>query len=191
MGAYSPLTLTQEQYETIIKTVREGSSFFPPREWLANILICEANLGIRVGDILKLTPSSFILDGGRWRLNIVEEKTGKERKFTVPLILKQHLDIYCLKRRVHPRGKIFPMQRDTVYKALRKVIKYLGYQNISTHSFRRYFATNIYNNNGKDIFLVKYILQHSNILTTQKYIGISPQRVEEALVANVNLVSGY
>lgn len=188
MGAYSPLTLSQEQYETIIKTVREGSDCFPPREWLANILICEANLGIRVGDILKLTPSSFVLDGERWRLNIIEEKTKKERKFTVPLVLKQHLDIYCLKRRIGPRGKIFPMQRDTVYKALRKVIKYLGYQNISTHSFRRYFATNIYNNNGKDIFLVKYILQHSNILTTQKYIGISPQRVEEALVANVNLV---
>lgn len=29
MGAYSPLTLSQEQYENIIKTVREGSDCFP------------------------------------------------------------------------------------------------------------------------------------------------------------------
>ena len=96
MGSYSPVALTKEQYETIIKTIRDGSSFFRPNERLANILICEANLGIRIGDILKLTPSSFVLDGGRWRLDIVEEKTGKKRKFTVPLLLKQHLDIYCL-----------------------------------------------------------------------------------------------
>ena len=50
-------------------------------------------LNKKVGDILKLTPSSFVLDGGRWRLDIVEEKTGKKRKFTVPLLLKQHLVI--------------------------------------------------------------------------------------------------
>lgn len=191
MGAYSPVTLTKEQYETIIKVIRDGSSFFRPNERLANILICEANLGIRIGDILKLTPSSFVLDGGRWRLDIVEEKTGKKRKFTVPLLLKQHLDIYCLKRGILPNERIFPIKRRAVYNVLEKVTNYLGYKNISTHSFRRFFATNIYESSGKDILIVQEILQHSSPICTRKYIGISPQRIEDALVANVNLVSGY
>lgn len=188
MGSYSPVALTKEQYETIIKTIRNGSSFFKPNERLANILICEANLGIRVGDILKLTPSSFVFDGGRWRLDIVEEKTGKKRKFTVPLTLKQHLDIYCLKNKILPNDRIFPISRRAVYNVLEKVTEYLGYKKISTHSFRRFFATNIYKSSGNDILIVQEILQHSNAMCTQKYIGISREKVEKALVSNVNLV---
>lgn len=188
MGSYSPVALTKEQYETIIKTIRSGSSFFRPNERLANILICEANLGIRVGDILKLTPASFVFDGGRWRLDIVEEKTGKKRKFTVPLLLKQHLDIYCLKKKVLPNERIFPINRRAVYSVLKKVTNYLGYKNISTHSFRRFFATNIYESSGNDILIVQEILQHSSPMCTRKYIGISRERVEEALISNVNIV---
>lgn len=158
MGAYSPVALTKEQYETIIKTIRDGSSFFRPNERLANILICEANLGIRIGDILKLTPSSFVLDGGRWRLDIVEEKTGKKRKFTVPLLLKQHLDIYCLKRKILPNKRIFPINQRAVYNVLEKVTKYLGYKNVSTHFFRRFFATNIYESSGSPATLLHNIV---------------------------------
>lgn len=188
MGAYATVALTKEQYETIIKTIRNGSSFFRPNERLANILICEANLGIRVGDILKLTPSSFVFDGGRWRLDIVEEKSGKKRKFTVPLMLKQYLEIYCLKNRIQPNERIFNISKRGVYNVLEKVVEYLGYKNVSTHSFRKFFATNIYNSSGKDLLVVQEVLQHSNPSNTRRYIGISREKVEEALVSNVNLV---
>ena len=104
MGAYSPVTLTKEQYETIIKVIRDGSSFFRPNERLANILICEANLGIRIGDILKLTPSSFVLDGGRWRLDIVEEKTGKKNEIKLNKAVKMAFDTFF----IDPYGDVMP-----------------------------------------------------------------------------------
>ena len=97
----------------------------------------------------------------------------------------------CLKRGILPNERIFPIKRRAVYNVLEKVTNYLGYKNISTHSFRRFFATNIYESSGKDILIVQEILQHSSPICTRKYIGISPQRIEDALVANVNLVSGY
>ena len=39
-------------------------------------------------------------------------------------------------------------------------------------------ASSIYNNNGKDIALVQRLLQHSSPATTQRYIGIEPERIE-------------
>ena len=47
----------------------------------------------------------------------------------------------------------------------------LGYQGISTHSFRKWYATEIYKNNGYDIALVQRLLRRSNAAVTQRYIG--------------------
>ncbi|MDD4805136.1 MAG: tyrosine-type recombinase/integrase, partial [Candidatus Pacebacteria bacterium] len=56
------------------------------------------------------------------------------------------------------------------------------------HSFRKYFATNIYLNNNYNIELVRKILQHSSAAVTQKYIGIQQKDIELALQNNVRLV---
>jgi site-specific recombinase XerD len=37
--------------------------------------------------------------------------------------------------------------------------------------------------NGYDIALVQRLLQHSSSATTQRYIGIEPQRIEKAIEA--------
>jgi len=58
-------------------------------------LIVEANMGLRISDILKLKLSDIVKDGDRHRLNIREQKTKKERFFTVLTEAYQHLKIYC------------------------------------------------------------------------------------------------
>lgn len=70
------------------------------------------------------------------------------------------------------------------------VCDYLGLadQNIGTHSFRKYFATTIYKDNGYDIALVQRLLQHSSAAITQRYIGIEPQRIEEAIQNHAQLL---
>lgn len=75
-----------------------------------------------------------------------------------------------------------------VLKQLRKVCDYCEYEGISTHSFRKFFATQIYLNNGHDIMLVKRLLQYSSAATTERYIGISSKKVEEALQNHVKLI---
>ena len=62
-------------------------------------------------------------------------------------------------------------------KNLHIVCDYLGCEGISTHSFRKWYATEIYNANGFDIALVQRLLQHSSAATTQRYIGIEPQKL--------------
>ena len=57
----------------------------------------------------------------------------------------------------------------------------IKYEGISTHSFRKWYATEIYKSSGYDIALVQRLLQHSSAATTQRYIGIEPQRIEQAI----------
>jgi integrase len=68
---------------------------------------------------------------------------------------------------------------------LKKVCDKLGYTNISTHSFRKWYATDIYNSSGHDIILVQQLLQHSSPMTTRRYIGISEEKVEQAIANHV------
>lgn len=55
----------------------------------------EANLGLRISDILTLRKSSFVKDGSRYRLDIREEKTEKVRTFTVPDVIYNYVMKYA------------------------------------------------------------------------------------------------
>ena len=180
--------LTTEQYTEMIKTMKEGSSAFRPNERIATALVLEGNLGLRISDILKLRPCDIVRDGDRYRLEITEQKTGKRRVFTVPLVIEQYIENYCLRNGIGRNDLIFPITERAVQKQLSLVCDYLGYQGISTHSFRKWYATEIYKANGYDIALVQRLLQHSSAAVTQRYIGIEPQRIEAAIQNHAQLL---
>ena len=179
--------LTTEQYTEIIQTMKQGFCGCRPNERIATALVLEGNLGLRISDILKLRPCDIIRDGDRYRLEVVEQKTGKSRVFTVPLVIQQYIENYCLRNGIRRNDLMFPITERAVQKQLHIVCDYLGYEDISTHSFRKWYATEIYKANGYDIALVQRLLQHSSATTTQRYIGIEPQRIEQAIQNHVNL----
>lgn len=175
------VALTEEQFKEIIQTMREVNSYFRPNPRIATALVIEANLGLRISDILKLKLSDIIKDGERYRLDIIEQKTGKKRTFTVPLTIYNYIKSYCFDNAIDVNEIIFPITERAVQKYLKTVCDYLGYENISTHSFRKFYATNIYNQSGYNIALVQTLLQHSNSAVTQRYIGIQQKDVEQAI----------
>ena len=180
--------LTTEQYKNIITAMKEGSSFFRPNERVATALVLEGNLGLRISDIVKLRPCDIVSDGGRFRLSIVEQKTGKQRVFTVPLVIYQYIENFCLRNGIGRNELMFPLTTRAIQKQLALVCDYLGYEGISTHSFRKWYATEIYQKNGYDIALVQRLLQHSSAAVTQRYIGIEPQRIEKAIEGHAELL---
>lgn len=182
------VALTQEQYTEIIKTMREGFSGCRPNDRVAMALIIEANLGLRVSDITNLKLKDIIKDGDRYRLDIVEQKTDKKRTFTVPTPLYQYIQQYCIDNGIKSNEIIFNITERAVQKQLKLVCDYLGYENIGTHSFRKFFATNIYVNSDYNISLVQTLLQHSSPSITQRYIGIGSKELEQALENNLNLI---
>ena len=189
------VALSKDQYEQIIMTIRSGVKTddpgklnFRPNERVAMALVLEGNLGIRIGDILQLKLNSFIRDGARYRLDIQEEKTGKKRTFTVPFPIYQYVENYCLRNSIGRDQLILPISSRTVQSILKMASDYLGYENISTHSFRKYYATEIYHKNGSDIILVQTLLQHSSPAVTQRYIGLSSKQIEDAILGHLQLL---
>lgn len=187
------VALTSEQYEKIIDTIRNGficsdGHVVKPNKRIATVLSLEANLGLRISDILQLRLSVIIRDGNRYRLDIVEQKTKKKREFTVPIEIYSYIQNYALENNINPAAKLFDISERTVQNHLQLVCDYLSFDNVSTHSFRKFFATSIYQNNDFNIELVRVLLQHSSVVTTQRYIGIGSKEIENALKNHIVLL---
>lgn len=192
MGRYTTKSLNDNQYKEMIQTIREGYTDFDgvkhrPNNQLATILILEANLGCRIGDILNLTTESIILDGSVYKLNITEQKTGKKRCFIVPKPVKAFIDDYIRTENLY-KGPLFDIKAPAVWKQLRAVTAYMGLDDVSTHSLRKMLASELYEKSGHDIETVCEFLQHSSVNITRAYIKRSDAQLEKAIENCVNLV---
>lgn len=190
MGRYTTRALEEEEYRKIILLLRTGYEYngvkHRPNDQIATILVLQANLGCRIGDIMELTTESIVKEGNIHRLNIVEQKTGKKRYFIVPEPIVNFIQDYCRCSGIK-EGKLFDIGAPAVWKQLRPVTQYLGLENVSCHSFRKAFAISLYERTGHDIDLVRTALQHSNVSITQTYLRRSDSQVEAALRDNVNI----
>jgi integrase len=184
---FKTLALTTEQYDNIINILRTGFTGCRPSVGIAYALFVEGNLGIRISDVCRLRLKDIVRDGNRYRLDIKEIKTDKTRTFTVPDEIYNFLKIYTLEQGIKKDEKIFPMSIKLIQRKLALACDYLGYEGISTHSFRKYYATEIYVNNNYNIGLVRTLLQHSTSAVTQTYIGIGPKELETAIKNHVRL----
>ena len=192
MGRYTTKSIDERSYKELIETIREGYTDYEgvkhrPNNQLATILILEANLGCRIGDILNLTTDSIILDGSVYKLNITEQKTGKKRCFIVPKPVKNFIDAYIREANLY-RGPLFDIKAPAVWKQLRAVTAYMGLDDISSHSFRKFAANTLLERSGNNIEVVREFLQHASVITTQTYIRRSDSQMEEAINKMVNIV---
>ena len=127
--------------------------------------------------------SSFIKDGGRWRLDFREQKTDKAREFTVPVEVYTFVQEYAVARGISRDARLFDISERQVERHLNKVFMKMGLplRQFGSHSFRKFFATRVYLDNEMNIELVRILLQHSSVQITQRYLNISHKMVENAL----------
>lgn len=82
----------------------------------------------------------------------------------------------------HKSGTV-PMHRQTAHQMLKKAFIAAGLNGkIATHSLRKSFAQRVYEQSG-DIYLVKELLGHRNVATTQQYLGVNYADAREAVEA--------
>lgn len=166
----------------------ETTKKFRPNQRVKLALMLEGNLGIRIGDIVSLTLNGFRNNGINYTIDIIEEKTKKQRSFTVPIEIYNVIKIYVLENGIKSNEKLFNVSERAVQKQLKIVADYLGLQDVSTHSFRKFYANEMFNNNEQNIELVRTLLQHSSIAVTQKYLGVSSNTVENAIAKHIYIV---
>ena len=80
----------------------------------------------------------------------------------------------------HNSGNV-PMHRQTAHQMLKKAFIAAGLNGkIATHSLRKSFAQRVYEQSN-DIYLVKELLGHRNVATTQAYLGVNYRDAREAV----------
>jgi integrase len=134
-----------------------------------NRLILElmARGGMRVGEVLKLTPR----DVNDQKLVIQGPKSGKDAEVVfIPRKVVDRLRAYLKDRAIEQGHRIFPI----TYAAARIIVKNAGKIagiELRPHDLRRHAATYA-SRSGVPIEIVsKVILRHSNLSTTQRYLG--------------------
>jgi len=173
-----------DEYRKIMKLLHKGFKYlengqekiFRKNERIALALMLEANLGLKITDILKLKVSNF--KGNT--LEIENKKTGQLQSRPINKNIVEVVQEYVEYRTLLEDDYLIDIRVKTIQKQLRIICKYLGLENISTNSFRKLFATTQFKNNNYNLEIVKELLNHSSIETTQKYIGASKQPVDEA-----------
>ena len=123
--------------------------------------------GMRVGEVLKITPKDF----EDRKVMIVDPKSGRELEVVfIPQKLADRLKGYIRDKGVDDNQRIFPLS----YPAARMIVKKAGELvgiDISPHDLRRHAATYA-SRSGTPLEIVsKIILRHSNLATTQLYLG--------------------
>lgn len=148
---------------------------------VAYALQLQASLGLRIGDVLKLKLNDFIPSGrGDFKLSVVEQKTGKEKEVVINDNLYNNIKLYTLENNIKANETIIKMSVRNVQMQLKLVCDQLGLHNVSTHSFRKFYAMRIFEDNNYNFEVVRALLNHSNVAITQKYLGVTAEEIEKA-----------
>ena len=134
-----------------------------------NRLILElmARGGMRISEVLKLTPS----DIAERRLTLRDPKSGREQEFIfIPQKLADRLKDYIRGKEIQPNERIFPIGYEAAREMVAKAGSVVGIH-LRPHDLRRHAATYA-SRSGVPIEIVsKVILRHANLSTTERYLG--------------------
>lgn len=103
---------------------------------------------------------------------------------------RQHYGRLSNKRWLFPsrQGNRQAMSRKSAHVILKRAFEKAGLNGkLATHSLRKTYAQRMYHETG-DIFIVKELLGHANVATTQAYLGLDYHRVRQASEA-INVFS--
>jgi len=144
--------------EIIFRTIK-------PRNRL--ILELMARGGMRIGEVLKLTPN----DIEDRKLTLRAPKSGKEREIVfIPQKIADRLKEYISRKAIAHDQRIFPISYTAGREVVNKAGKVVGIH-LKPHDLRRHAATYA-SRSGVPIEIVsKVILRHANLSTTQRYLG--------------------
>lgn len=176
--------LTFKELDNILNLFKYGFTYkdnnkirtFRAKKKIYYLLLFQVNTGLRVGDILKLRKKDILNS----RIDITEQKTKKSLSRSYPKNTYKAINEYCQNNHIGYDDILFNnLNVRTIQKNLKIVIKYLKLRDISTHSFRKTFATLKYKESKNNIELVRRLLNHSNTSVTQRYLGISDIDLEK------------
>ncbi len=166
--------------ERVLTLDEERRLFMTNSPRLASILTVALSTGMRKGEILGLQWKNVSLEKGEIR--VVESKSGRDRILPVNSILFEVLQV--LKRQNGNNVFVFE-NPDTkkpyvdIKRSFSTACKQARIEDLRFHDLRHTFASRLVKR-GVDLMIVKELLGHASVTTTQRY---THSRAEEKLRA--------
>ena len=186
---YGSRPITAEEHVLIMKTLSEDHIGFRKSPTVILILSIMASTGLRLGDTLQLKMKNITSVGGMFRLRVREEKTDKVRDVPLPAGLYMAITEYCMANHRNRNERIFQISERAVSKKIKKVVEFLELgDDVTSHSWRKFFAMTVYSETGSLVDTSAALL-HSSLATTQRYLAVNSERLQEVLLNNCQIVN--
>jgi integrase len=179
--------LTDEELEQLQNDMRSTQD-------KALLVLC-ATTGFRISEALSLKVQDVALKGEALDRVTVKRRSmkGKDRSRTVLLhpTAKQGIEALIWERRLEPQHYLFksqkgenrPIDRTQAWRRLKAAFARLGLQGkVATHSMRKYFAGQVYEALGRDIFKTSKALGHKHVSSTADYLSFKTEEIDAAVL---------
>jgi integrase len=184
--------LTREQARELL-AVPNRSTLKGKRDYV--LLAILVGCALRREELAGLDVDTIQLREGRWVLADLEGKGRRVRTVAIPAWVKQGINTWMtaagvedgrLLRAVTKSGKVKEsMSGWAVWSVVEQSAKEIGIERFGAHDLRRTCAK-LCRKNGGNIEQIKFLLGHSSIQTTERYLG-SEQEIEIAVNDNLGL----
>ena len=185
--------LTREQAKEIL-AIPDRSKLKGKRDYV--ILSLLVACALRRTELAELDVATIQQREGRWVLADLEGKGRRVRTVAIPIWVKQGIDAWTtaanikegkLLRSIKKGGKIDGefLSDWAVWSIVEQAAKQIGIERFGAHDLRRTCAK-LCRKAGGDIEQIKFLLGHSSIQTTERYLG-SEQEIAVAVNDNLGL----
>jgi site-specific recombinase XerC len=173
----TPHWLSQEQVDLITSAALSHSQ----RDYIVLAVLLGA--GLRREELETLTfdtLSQIPYENKMVDVLTIRGKGDKKRVVPISPLLAKHLREWQsvtgggrIARKVSKSGKVgTSLSAYGIFGIVRKYGHIAGIENLDPHDCRRSYGRIMYYSNNRDIMLVKNLLGHENVRTTQRYIGL-------------------
>jgi integrase len=185
--------LTRDQAKELL-TVPDRSKIKGERDYaiLALLLGC----ALRRQELARLDIDDIQLREGRWVVADLRGKGGRVRTVAIPLWVKKAIDRWMVAAKIEKGRLLRPLSKSgkvigdelgdwAIWSVVEQSAKEIGIEHFGAHDLRRTCAK-LCRKNGGDLEQIKFLLGHSSIQTTERYLG-SEQEIVVAVNDNLGL----
>ena len=185
--------LTREQAKELL-AVPDRSKLKGKRDYVIIALL--VGCALRRQELASLNIEAIQLREGRWVIIDLRGKGGRIRTVAVPIWVKQGIDVWMTAARIEKGRLLRPLSKSgkivgdelgdwAIWSVVEQSSKQSGIEHFGAHDLRRTCAK-LCRKSGGDLEQIKFLLGHSSIQTTERYLG-SEQEIAIAVNDSLGL----
>jgi integrase len=185
--------LTLDQAKDLL-TVPDRSTLKGKRDYV--ILSLLVGCALRRHELASVDVDGIQMREGRWVVADLRGKGGRVRTVAIPLWVKQGINAWMIAAKIEDGRLLRPLSKSgkligdelgdwAIWSVVEQSAKEIGIEHFGAHDLRRTCAK-LCRKNGGDLEQIKFLLGHSSIQTTERYLG-SEQDLAVAVNDNLGL----